>query len=155
MPKFVKTLQLTFNIPPPPPPGRPQGNFLRGRNPYPLGKKGCKTPAAGAKIHVRKNSKALPPGQNKTEEINERCMLKRHRNVLKMGISIKQNRLLKLKYSLHISKTVFRIVVLISIDTCITVVLQIYTLKLRDSHLIMLKMYSPPPTTGLKLNGKN
>ena len=64
-----------------------------------------------------------------------------------MGISIKQNHLLKLKYSLHISKTVFRIVVLISIDTCITVVLQIYTLKLRESYLLMLKMYSPPPTT--------
>ena len=61
-----------------------------------------------------------------------------------------------LKYSLHISETVFRIVVvLISIDTYITVVLQIYTLKLRDSYLIMLKMYSPPPTTGLKLDGKN
>ena len=72
-----------------------------------------------------------------------------------MGISIKQNHLLKLKYSLHISETVFRKVVLISIDTCITVVLQIYTLKLRDWYLIMLKMYSPPPTTGLKLNGKN
>ena len=71
-----------------------------------------------------------------------------------MGISIKQNHLLKLKYSLHISETVFRIVVLISIDACITVVLQIYTLKLRDSYLIMLQMYSPPPTTGLKLNGK-
>ena len=68
-----------------------------------------------------------------------------------MGISIKKNHLLKLKYSLHISETVFRIVVLISIDTWITVVLQIYTLKLRDSSLIMLKMYSPPPATGLKL----
>ena len=72
-----------------------------------------------------------------------------------MGISIKQNHLLKLKYSLHISETVFRIVVLIGIDTCITVVLQIYTLKLRDSYLTMLKMYSPLPTIGLKLNGKN
>ena len=72
-----------------------------------------------------------------------------------MGISIKQNHLLKLKYSLHISETVFGTVVLISIDTCITVVLQIYTLKLRDSYLIMLKMYFPPPGTGLKLNGKN
>ena len=70
-----------------------------------------------------------------------------------MGISIKQNHLLKLKYSLHISETLFRIVVLISIDTCITVVLQIYILKLRDLYLIILKMYSPPPTTGLKLNG--
>ena len=60
-------------------------------------------------------------------------MLKRHRNVLKMGTSIKQHHLLKPKYSLHISETVFRIVVLISIDTCIAVVLQIYTLKLRDS----------------------
>ena len=47
-----------------------------------------------------------------------------------MGISIKQNHLLKLKYSLHISETVFRILVLISTDTCITVVLQIYTLTL-------------------------
>ena len=65
---------------------------------------------------------------------------------------MKQNHLLKLKYSLHISETVFRIVVLISIDTCITVVFQIYTLKLRDSYLIMLKMYSPLPTTGLKVN---
>ena len=52
-----------------------------------------------------------------------------------MGYSIKQNHLLKLKYSLHISETVIRIVVLISIDTCITVVLQIYTLKLQDSYL--------------------
>ena len=53
-----------------------------------------------------------------------------------MGISIKQNHLLKLKYSLHISETVFRIVVLISIDTCITVhAFQIYTLKLQDSYL--------------------
>ena len=77
------------------------------------------------------------------------------RNVLKMGISVKQNQLFKPKYSLHISETVFRIVVLISIDTCITVVLQIYTLKLRDSYLIMLKLYSPPPITGLKLNGEN
>ena len=65
---------------------------------------------------------------------------------IEMAISIKQNHLLKLKYSLHISETVLRIVVLISMDTCITVVLQIYTLKLRDS---MLKMYSPRPTTGL------
>ena len=63
-----------------------------------------------------------------------------------MGVSINK----KLKYSLHISETVFRIVVLISTDTCITVVLQIYTLKLHDSYLVMLKMYSPPPTTGLK-----
>ena len=83
-------------------------------------------------------------------------MLKRHRNVLKMGISLKQNHLLKQKYSLHISETVFRIVVLISINTCITVVLQIYTLKPLDSYLMMLKMYSSPTTgTGLKLNGKN
>ena len=82
-------------------------------------------------------------------------MLKRHRNVVKMGISIKQNHLLTLKYYLHISETVFRIAVLISIDTCITVVLQIYTLKLCDSYLIVLKMYSTPPTAGLKLNGKN
>ena len=72
-----------------------------------------------------------------------------------MGISIKQNHLLKLQYSLHISEAVFCIAVLISIDTCITVVLQVHTLKLRDPYLIMLKMYSPPPTTGLKLNGKN
>ena len=50
-----------------------------------------------------------------------------------MGISIKQNHLLKLKYSLHISETVFRIVVLISIDTCITVVLWNYTSKLREN----------------------
>ena len=63
-------------------------------------------------------------------------MLKRHRNLLKMGISIKQNHLLKLKYFLHISETVFYIVVLISIDTCITVhAFQIYTLKLQDSYL--------------------
>ena len=40
-----------------------------------------------------------------------------------MGISIEQNHLLKLKYCLHISETVFHIVVvLISIDPCITVV---------------------------------
>ena len=51
------------------------------------------------------------------------------------------------------SETVLRIVVLITINTCITVVLQIYSLKLRDSYLKWLKMYSPPPTTGLKLNG--
>ena len=69
-----------------------------------------------------------------------------------MRISIKQNHLLKLKYALHISETVHRVVVL---DTCITIVLQIYTLKLRDSYFIMLKMYPPPPTTGLKLNSKN
>ena len=63
-------------------------------------------------------------------------MLKRHRNLLKMGISIKQSHLLKLKYFLHISETVFHIVVLISIDTCITVhAFQIYTLKLQDSYL--------------------
>ena len=74
---------------------------------------------------------------------------------MKIGISIKQSHLLKIKYSLHISETAFRIAILISIDTCITVVLQMYTLKLRDSYLIVLKMYSPPPTTGLKLNGKN
>ena len=72
-----------------------------------------------------------------------------------MRMSIKQNHLLKLKYSLHISETVIRIVVLISIDTYITVVLQIYTLKLRDSHLTMLKMYSPPPTTGHKPQGSD
>ena len=62
-------------------------------------------------------------------------MLKRHINLLKLGISIKQNHLLKLKYSLHMSETVFRMLVLISINTCITVVLQIYSLKLRDSYL--------------------
>ena len=71
-----------------------------------------------------------------------------------MGISIKQDHILKLKYSLHISETVFPVVAQISIDTFITV-LQIYTLKLHDSYLIMLKMYSLPPTTGLELNGKN
>ena len=64
-------------------------------------------------------------------------MLKRHINLSKLGISIKQNHLLKLKYSLHMSETVLRIVVLISINTCITVVLQIYSLKLRDSYLKM------------------
>ena len=35
------------------------------------------------------------------------------------------------------SETVLRIVVLISINTCIIVVLQIYSLKLRDSYLKM------------------
>ena len=33
------------------------------------------------------------------------------------------------------SEAVFHIVVIISINTCITVVLQIYSLKLRDSYL--------------------
>ena len=98
--------------------------------------------------------KALPPpGQNKTEEIDQKYMLKRHINLLKLGISIKQNHLLKLKYSLHMSETVLHIVVLISINTCITVVFQVYSLKLRDLYLKWLKMYSPPPTAGLKLNG--
>ena len=64
-------------------------------------------------------------------------MLKRHITLLKLGISIKQNHLLKLKYSLHMSETVLRMVVLISINTCITVVLQIYSLKLGDSYLKM------------------
>ena len=60
-----------------------------------------------------------------------------------MGIGIKQNHLLKLKYSLHMSEAVFRIVVLIRINTCIAVVLQIYSLKLHDSYLKKrLKMYS-------------
>ena len=136
------------------PPGRPRGNFFEGAKSPPPRQKGCKITGPGAKIHVQKSSKAPPPGQNKTEEIYQRYTLKRHRNVLKMGISIKQNHLLKLKYSLHISETLFRIV-LISIDTCITVVLQMYTLKLRGSYLIILKMYSPPPTAGLKMNGKN
>ena len=61
-------------------------------------------------------------------------MLRRHRNLLKMGLSIKQNHLLKLKYSLHICETIF-----LSINTCITGVLQIYTLKLQDSYLKMAK----------------
>ena len=75
--------------------------------------------------------KALsPPVQNKTEEIDQKYMLKRHINLLKLGIGMKQNHLLKVKYSLHMSETVLRIVVLISINTCITVVLQIYSLKL-------------------------
>ena len=51
-------------------PGPTPEEFLRGRNPHPPGKKGCKTSAPGAKIHVRESSKATPPGQNKTEEIN-------------------------------------------------------------------------------------
>ena len=116
------------------PPGRAPGNFLRGRNPHFPGKERLQNPGPGAKIHLRKSS-APPAGKNKTEEIDQRYMLKRYINLLKMGIRIKQNHLLKLKYSLHISETVFRIVVLINIDTCITVVLQIYTLKLRDSYL--------------------
>ena len=131
--------------------GRPPGNLFAP----PPGKNRLPKPAPGAKIHMRKSSKAPPLRQNKTEEINQRYTLKRHKNVLKMGISIKQYHLLKLKYSLHTSETVIRIVVLISIDTCITVVLQIYTLKLRDSYLMRLKMCSPPPSTGLRLNGKN
>ena len=113
----------------------PPGIFWGGEIPTSQAKKGCKTLAPGAKIHVRKSSAPPPPRQNKTEEIDQRYMLKRHINLLKMGISIKQNHLLKLKYSLHMSETVFRIVVLISIYTCITVVLQIYTSKLRDSYL--------------------
>ena len=91
----------------------PLGIFLRRRNPHPRQKR-LQNPGPGAKIHLRKSSKAPPPGQNKTEEINLRYTLKRHRNVLEMGISIKQNHLLKLKYSVHISETVFRIVVLIN-----------------------------------------
>ena len=98
----------------------------RLQNPIPWGKSSC-----AKKLYLP------PPGQNKAEEINQRYVLKRHRNLLKMGISIKQNHLLKLKYSLHISETVFRTVVLISMDTCIAVVLQIYTLKLQDSYLKM------------------
>ena len=70
-------------------------------------------------------------------------MLKRHINLLKLGISIKQNHLLELKYSLHMSETILRIVVLISINTCITV-LQIYSLKLRDSYLKMAENVLSP-----------
>ena len=77
----------------------------------------------------------VPLWQNKTKQIDQRYMLKGDINLFKSGIIIKQNHLLKLKYSLHMSETVFRIVVLISINTCITVVLQIYSLKLRDSYL--------------------
>ena len=48
-------------------------------------------------------------------------------------------------FSSHTPETVFRIVILISIDRCITVVLQIYTLKLRDSYSIsiLFKAFTP------------
>ena len=113
------------------------GNFLRGKNPHFPGKERLQNPGPwGKKLSVKK---LCPPGQNKTEEIDQKYMLKRHINLLKLGISIKQNHLLKLKYYLHMSETVLRIVVLISINTCITVVLQIYSLKLRDSYFKMVE----------------
>ena len=46
-----------------------------------------------------------------------------------MGIGVKENNPSNLKYTFDISETVFDIVILLSIHTCITVVLQIYTLK--------------------------
>ena len=106
---------------------------LFNQDPHPQAKKGCKTPASGQKFTCKEALKPHPWGRTRLKKLIK-DMLKRHRNVLKMGIGIKQNHLLKLKYSLHIFETVFPIVVLISIDTWITVVLQIYTLKLRDSY---------------------
>ena len=124
----------------------PLGNFLRGQNPhfnghFP-GKERLQNPVPwpwGKNSCVKKLCPPPPPprGQNKTEEIDKKDMLKRHINLLKLGISIKQNHVLKLKYSLHMSETVLRIVVLISINTCITAVFQIYSLKLRNSYLKM------------------
>ena len=109
-----------------------RGEFFEGaRSPLPRQKKPAK-PLPGTKIHVRKSSKAPPQGRTRLKKLIK-YTLKRYKNVLKMGISIKQNHLLQLKYSLHISETVFRIVVLISIDTCITAVLRSYTLKLREN----------------------
>ena len=116
----------------------PLGNFLRGQNPHFPGKERLQNPGpCGKNSCVKKLCPPPPPGQNKTEEIDQKFMLKRHINLLKLGISIKQNHLLKLKYSLHMSETVLHMVVLISINTCITVVLQIYSLKLRDLYLKM------------------
>ena len=111
----------------------PFGNFLRGQNPHFPGKERLQNPGPwGKNSHVKKLCPPPPPRQNKTEEIDKKYMLKRHINLLKLGISIKQNHLLKLKYSLHMSETILLIAVLISINTCITVVLQIYSLKLTD-----------------------
>ena len=110
----------------------PRGIFEGAKSPLPGQRKAAKPRPLGQKFTCEN------PGQNKTEEIeeiNQRYMLKRHINLLKTGISMKQNHLLKLKYSLHMSETIFRIVVLISINTCITVVLQIYSLKLLYSYL--------------------
>ena len=117
----------------------PLGNFLRGQNPHFPGKERLQNPGPWGKNSCVKKlcPPPPPPGQNKTEEIDQKYMLKRHITLLKLGISIKQNHLLKLKYSLHMSETVLRMVVLISINTCITVVLQIYSLKLGDSYLKM------------------
>ena len=50
-----------------------------------------------------------------------------------MGIGVKENNPSNLKYTFDISETVFDIVILLSIHTSITVVLQIYTLKVRPS----------------------
>ena len=51
-----------------------------------------------------------------------------------MGIGVKENYLSILKYSLDIFETVFDMVIPLSIDTCITVVFQSYTLKVPDSY---------------------
>ena len=115
----------------------PLGNFLRGQSPHFPGKERLQNPGPWGQKFTCEKALPPPPGQNKTEEIDQKYMLKRHINLLKLGISIKQNHLLKLKYSLHMSETVLLIVVLISINTCITVVLQIYSLKLRDLYLKM------------------
>ena len=119
----------------------PLGNFLSGQNPHFPGKElGCKTLALGAKTHVWKSSapSPLPLGRTRLKKlIKNTCSKGTSIYLLKLGISIKQNHLLKLKYSLHMSETVLRVVVLISINTCIAVVCQIYSLKLRDLYLKM------------------
>ena len=115
----------------------PLGNFLRGQNPHFPGKERLQNPGPWGKNSCVKKLCPPAPRQNKTEEIDQKYMLKRHINLLKLGISIKQNHLLKLKYSLHMCETVYHIVVLVSINRCITVVLQIHSLKLSESYLKM------------------
>ena len=121
----------------------PLGNFLRGQNPHFPDKERLQNLGPWGKNSRVKKLCPPSPRQNKTEEIDQKYMLKRHINLLKLGISIKQNHLLELKYSLHMSETILHIVVLISINTCINV-LQIYSLKLRDSYLKMAENVLSP-----------
>ena len=120
--QFQLLTSLSPSPPHPPPLGPTPREFLEGAKSPPPGKKAAKTRPPGQKFNCEKALKPHPRGRTKVKKFIKDIRSKG----TKMGISIKQNHLLKLKYSLHISETVFHIVVLISIDTCITIVLQNY-----------------------------
>ena len=106
-----QSIQLLSSLPQ----ADPQGIFLRWRNPIPQAKKAAEPQPLGQEFTCRKAPKPHPRDRTRLKKLIKDIRSKGR----EMGIGIKQHHLLRLKYSLHISEAVFRIVVLIRIDTCI------------------------------------